>query len=145
MPVIAKIQVPQLLADAGLELRTKPDFNPYRKAIPRFRELATDEKNSLIKKDPKYGHIVCRCENATEGEIVEAIKRAGRTLQDIKFMTRAGFGRCQGGFCGPHVIQILARELDIPITQVVKRGTDSPIILYQSKGLHRNELLPSIT
>ena len=144
-PAVATYEIPKLLVDSGADLTTKSDFNPYRNALPTFRELGAEERNRLIEKDPKYGHIVCRCENVTEGEIVEAIKRGGRTLQDIKFMTRAGFGRCQGGFCGPHVIQILARELDIPITQVVNRGTDSPIILYQRKGLHRNKPLPSIT
>ena len=133
MPVIAKIQVPQLLADAGLELTTKPDFNPYRKKIPRFRELATDEKDRLIKRDPKYGHIVCRCKTVTEGEIVEAVRRGGRTLQDIKFMTRAGLGRCQGGFCGPHIIQILARELGISPTQVL--GREAPALLVENKDL----------
>jgi len=77
VPAIAKIQVPQLLADAGLELTTKPDLNPYRKTIPRFHEISADEKNRLVKRDPKYGHTVYRCKTVTEGEIVEAVRRGG--------------------------------------------------------------------
>jgi len=134
-PAVATNEIPQLLVDAGLELTIKADFNPYRKAMPKFKQLSAEEKNALIKEDFRYGHIVCRCENVTEGEIVEAIRRGARTLQDIKFMTRAGFGRCQGGFCGPQVIGILARELGIAPIQVVERNTDSQIIKYGGKEL----------
>lgn len=134
-PAVATYEIPQLLADAGLQLTTKTDFNPYRKAIPKFNQLSGDEKNRLIKKDPKYGHLVCRCEHVTEGEIVEAIRRGGRTVQDMKLMTGAGFGRCQAGFCGPHVARILSQELGIPINQVVERNADSPVILYDTKEL----------
>ena len=124
-----------MLAEAGLKLISKPDFNPYRKAIPKFRDLSYDERNKLIAQDPRYGHVVCRCETVTEGEIVEAIKRGARTEEGIKMRTRAGMGRCQGGFCGPRVIDILARELNIPITKVTKRSADSPFLLYNSKEL----------
>ena len=124
-----------MLADAGLKLASKSDFNPYRQAIPRFRELSDDERRALIAQDPRYGHVVCRCETVTEGEIVEAIRRGARTEEGIKMRTRAGMGRCQGGFCGPRVIDILARELNIPITRVTKRSADSPFLLYNSKEL----------
>ena len=134
-PAVAKNEIPQLLVDSGLELTTKADFNPYRKAMVKFKQLSPEEKNELIRKDPRYGHIVCRCENVTEGEIIEAIGRGARTLQDIKFMTRTGFGRCQGGFCGPHVIQILSRELGIPPSEVIERNSESQIIKYGNKEL----------
>jgi glycerol-3-phosphate dehydrogenase len=139
-PSVATHEIPQLLADAGLEMTTKSNFNPYRKGIPRVRVLADDEKNKLIAQDSKYGHIVCRCEHAAEGEIVEAIRRGARTVQDVKFMTRAGMGRCQGGFCEPRVIQILSRELDISATQVVMRSSDSPIVFCKGKELLRSGL-----
>ena len=133
IPAIAKYLVPQLLRDAGLELTTKPDFNPYRKGIPRLRDLTDEERNELIARDPRYGHVICRCKTVTEGEMVEAIQRGARTVQDIKFMTRAGLGRCQGGFCRPRVIQILARELGIPVTKVLER--EAPVLLYEGKEL----------
>ena len=132
--------VVNLLGDAGLELVTKPDFNPYRKAMPRFCDLPDDERAKLIAQDPRYGHVVCRCETVTEGEIVEAIRRGARSVAAVKYMTRAGMGRCQGGFCGPRVVNILARELDIPATAVTDFGTGSPIMPYRSK-----ELLPKST
>jgi glycerol-3-phosphate dehydrogenase len=124
-----------MLSDAGLKLVNKTDFNPYRKAIPRFRDLSDDERRALITQDSKYGHVVCRCETVTEGEIVEAIKRGARTEEGVKMRTRAGMGRCQGGFCLPRIINILARELDMPATKVTKRSVDSPFLLYNSKEL----------
>ena len=124
-----------MLADHGLELIRKTDFNPYRKAIPRFHELSDDERRELIAKDPRFGHVVCRCETVTEGEIVEAIKRGARTEEGIKMRTRAGMGRCKRGFCGPRVISILARELNISPLEVTKRSVDSPFLLFRSKDL----------
>jgi glycerol-3-phosphate dehydrogenase len=124
-----------MLGDAGLELETKHNFNPYRKAIPRFGELTNDERNKLIAQNPKYGHVICRCETVTEGEIVEAIGRGARTVQGIQFRTRAGMGRCQRGFCGPRVLKILSRELGVPITEVPFKSPGSEFIKYRSKEL----------
>jgi glycerol-3-phosphate dehydrogenase len=133
-PAISKYVV-GLLGDAGLELTTRSDFNPYRKAIPRFRDLNDDERARLIAQDPRYGRVICRCETVTEGEIVEAIKRGARTVAGVKYMTRVGMGRCQGGFCGPRVVSIIARELNIPVTQVTELGVGSPVVPYRSKEL----------
>jgi glycerol-3-phosphate dehydrogenase len=127
----------ELLGDAGLELTTNPDFNPFRKAIPRFRDLPESERSKLIAQDPRYGHVVCRCETITEGEVVEAIKRGARTVAGVRYATRAGMGRCQGGFCGPRVVSILARELNIPATQIMDSGPGSPIVPFKSKELLR--------
>jgi|LDZT01.1.fsa_nt_gi glycerol-3-phosphate dehydrogenase len=127
--------IPKMLSEAGLKLEKKSNFNPRRKAIPRFRDLSYDERNELIQKDPKYGHVICRCETVTEGEIVEAIKRGAISEQGVKFRTRAGMGRCKRGFCGPRVIEILARELNIPVTEVVKRSYNSVLIPYKAKEL----------
>jgi glycerol-3-phosphate dehydrogenase len=135
-PAIAKYVV-ELLGDAGLELTTRSDFNPFRTAIPRFRDLSDSERNKLIAQDPRYGHVVCRCETVTEGEIVEAIKRGARTVTGVKYMTRAGMGRCQGGFCGPRVVGILARELGVPVTQIMDSGPGSPVVPFESKELLR--------
>jgi len=134
MPAIAK-HIVQVLADQGLDLVEKADFDHCRKAMPKPSELEDDERNRLIATDQRYGHIICRCEEVTEGEIVEAIRRGARTVQGIKFRTRAGMGRCQSGFCGPRVVEILARELDIPRTEVTEKGGLSRILLYRSKEL----------
>jgi glycerol-3-phosphate dehydrogenase len=133
-PAIAK-EVVGLLNQEGLRLEENHSFNPYRKAITHFSELPDEEKRALIAKDPRYGHMVCRCEMITEGEVVEAIRRGATTIDGVKFRTRAGMGRCQGGFCSPRVIGILARELGIPEEEVTKKGSKSRHILYKSKQL----------
>ena len=133
-PSVAKYVV-NLLGNQGLHLAEKPDYKPYRRAVPRFSELPDDERSALIRRDPKYGHVVCRCETVTEGEIVEAIKRGARTVQGVQFRTRAGMGRCQRGFCGPRVVEILGRELNIPRTEVTFKGLGSEILKYKSKEL----------
>ena len=114
-----------MLAEAGLELTTKTDFNPYRKAIPKFRSLSNEERNRLVAKDPRYGRVICRCETVTEGEVVEAIRRGATTLDGVKFRTRASMGRCQGNFCGPKIADILARELGRPLQAITKKGENS--------------------
>jgi glycerol-3-phosphate dehydrogenase len=124
-----------MLLEAGIKLEKNKKFNPRRKGIPRFRDLSDKERNELIKQDSRYGHVICRCETVTEGEIVEAIKRGAISEQGVKFRTRAGMGRCKRGFCGPRVIEILARELKIPVTEVVKRSFDSVLIPYKAKEI----------
>lgn len=133
-PAIAEYVV-NLLGNQGLPLVKKTDFNPYRRSIPRVSDLSDESRRKLIAVDPRYGHIICRCEEISEGEIVEAIKRGARTVDGVKFRTRAGMGRCQGGFCGSRIVEILARELDIPMTEIRQNGGLSRILLYRSKEL----------
>ena len=133
-PAIAEM-VLEILRKEGLYLEKKTDFNAIRKASPYFHSLANKEREELIAADQRYGHVVCRCEHVTEGEVVEAIRRGATTLDGIKFRTRAGMGRCQGGFCTPHVIKILARELQIPMERVTKRGSGSELLPYKIKAL----------
>ena len=133
-PAIAK-EVVKMLADHGLLLHGKDDFNPYRKRSPRFSELSDEEKRALIAQDARYGHVICRCETVTEGEIVEAIRRGATTLDGVKFRTRAGMGRCQSGFCGPRVVSILSKELNIKPTQVTKNSSNSPVLFTETKEL----------
>ena len=87
----------------------------------------------MIAKNPLYGRVICRCETITEGEIEDAIKRpcGATTVDGVKRRTRAGMGRCQGGFCGPKVIHILARELHIPVSEVRKDRLDG--VMYYDK------------
>jgi glycerol-3-phosphate dehydrogenase len=120
-PKIAE-KVVGMLGQKGLRLQRKKHFKSKRKAIPRFRFLSDDERNELIAKDARYGHVICRCETVTEGEIVEAIKRGAFTLQGIMFRTRAGMGRCQRNWCGPKVMQILAEVSGISREEVTFKG-----------------------
>jgi len=130
-PAIAEVVV-DLLKQEGLKLVPKKNFNPYRRWT-RFHRFSTDDKDKLIKKDKRYGNIICRCENVTEAEIVDAIRRGARTLDGVKFRTRAGMGRCQGGFCTPRVVKIMARELNIPPEKITKRGGKSNILWCKTK------------
>ncbi|SDZ03849.1 glycerol-3-phosphate dehydrogenase [Proteiniborus ethanoligenes] len=116
-------------------IELKKDFNPNRKPNIHFMELSDSEKAKLIEKDPSFGRIICRCEHITEGEIVDVIKRkAGATTVDgVKRRARPGSGRCQGGFCAPRVMEILARELEIDITEVVKDSQASHILTGKTK------------
>ncbi|MBN2026536.1 MAG: FAD-dependent oxidoreductase [Actinobacteria bacterium] len=131
----AAMEIVDILQKDGLKMEPNPEFNPRRKAIPDFSELSDAKRRELIKKDPLYGHVVCRCETVTEGEIVEAIRRGATTLDGVKFRVRPGTGRCQGGFCGPRVTRILARELGIPETEVTKRGGESEHLHYETKEI----------
>lgn len=127
--------VTEELKNMGLSLTFKENFIWKRKGIPRFRELPEEEREALIKENPQYGTIICRCETVTEGEIVEAIRRplGARSVDAVKRRVRAGMGRCQGGFCGPRVIEILARELNIPVEEVNKNIKGSYMIAGKNR------------
>lgn len=129
-PAIAETIV-ECLAEAGLKLAPNPAFMPINPVRPKFADLSTSERSKLIAGNPLYGRIICRCESITEGEIVAAIRApcGARTMDGVKRRVRAGMGRCQGGFCGPRVTAILARELGIPVTAVRKDGEDSWLYL----------------
>ena len=133
-PAIGKY-VANLLRDIDGNFQVKKDFNPKRRQVINFMELSDREKKAIIKKDSRYGRIICRCENITEGEIVDAIHRnaGGKTVDGIKRRVRPGSGRCQGGFCQPRVMEILARELDLDITEVLKDAPGTNIALYKTK------------
>lgn len=124
--------VVKALGDAPL----KADFNPIRRPRVKLAHMTDEEKQALIEKDPRFGRIICRCEMITEGEIVDAINRSvgGRTLNGIKRRIRPGAGRCQGGFCGPRVVEILSRELGVNILDVVQEGPDSKILVKETKA-----------
>ena len=118
-----------------LQLSEKEDFIAQRKDILNPNKLTIEERNELIRREPAYGTIVCRCESVTEGEILDAIRRpvGARSLDGVKRRTRAGMGRCQAGFCSPKVMEILRRELDIDLTEVTKSGGDSYIVNARTK------------
>lgn len=127
--------VVEKLKEIGCQLTFKENFQPTRRGIPRFHEMSREEQEKLIQENPLYGTIVCRCETITEGEIVNAIQRplGARTVDAVKRRVRAGMGRCQGGFCGPKVIEILSRELGIPTEEVNKNLPGSYMIVGKNK------------
>ena len=127
-PAIAELMT-KLLSDAGMVLVEKRDFQKKRVGWPRFEPGSLSERKKMIASNPKYAHVVCRCEQVMEAEILEAIRRGANTMDAIKHITRAGMGRCQGGFCGITVMNHLAKQLRIPPTQVTKKGEGSHQII----------------
>ena len=127
--------VVDILREQGLQLAENQAFTPVRKGPVRFHQLTRTQQRELIAKDPAYGHIVCRCETVTEGEIRDAIRApaGARDVDGVKRRTRAGMGRCQGGFCGAKVVEILSRELGIPEEEVTKFGGKSNIVYEKTK------------
>jgi glycerol-3-phosphate dehydrogenase len=126
-PAIA-LMIIDILKASGLKLNKKKNFKKYDKPHRRLTLLSNKEKELLIKLNKEYGNIVCRCETVSEAEVVAAIKNGARTVDGIKFRTRAGMGRCQAGFCTHHVMRILSKELGIPEEKITKRGGDSLIV-----------------
>ena len=134
-PAIAAY-IAELLRAQGLELAENPDFVAVRKSAHAFRDASLEEKNAMIRENPAYGRIICRCEGVTEGEILDAIRRnPGATdLDGVKRRTRAQMGRCQGGFCMPYITELLAREQGIAYEAVTKCGGNSVINVGKTKG-----------
>lgn len=124
-----------LLEERGIKARPREGFSPYRRRVPRFRELSMEERDRLIAADPDWGTVVCRCETVTRKEVIDAIHRplGARTVDAVKRRTRAGMGRCQGGFCTPRIAAILAEELGIPETEVTKFGGGSRLLVGRVK------------
>jgi glycerol-3-phosphate dehydrogenase len=126
-PAIAEY-VKDMLA-GKIPLSPRQGYSATRKAIPRFRHLSSDDRNRLIKKDPEYGEVVCRCELVTKREVREAIKRGARSLDGIKFRTRSQMGRCHGSFCTMKIMAIMAEELGLAYDEITKRGRGSELAI----------------
>lgn len=138
-PAIAELVIDLLrglMVQRGMELEEKPDFNPFRKGHTDFASLSHDEQDRLIKNNPAYGHIICRCEHITEGEILDVLHSpiVPTSIDAIKRRTRAGMGRCQGGFCQPRVLEILARELGKDWTDITLKGRGSNILVAANRS-----------
>jgi glycerol-3-phosphate dehydrogenase len=133
-PAIGEYVGQMLKEKMGLE--EKENWIGTRKGILNPADLSIEERNELIKKEPAYGRIICRCEMVTEGEIIDAIHRplGARSLDGVKRRTRAGMGRCQAGFCSPRTMDIINRELGIPMEKITKLGGDSKIVIERTKG-----------
>jgi glycerol-3-phosphate dehydrogenase len=129
--------VVELMVNEGEKLLAKRDWNPIRPPRIHFRKLPLAEQKKLIKADPRYGRVVCRCEMVTEGEIIAEIHAPipAVTYDAIKRRTWLGTGRCLGSFDMPRVVDILARELGIPPEQVSKRGSGSEFLFRPTKAV----------
>jgi len=126
-PAIALLAA-DLLKKNGLMLKKRTFFHSHRKKTVHLFAVPFNRTKRLIKKDPGYGDIVCRCEMVSAKEIKDAILRGARTLDGIKFRTRAQAGRCHGSFCTTRLLKILSSELQKPLTEITKRGRGSPIV-----------------
>jgi glycerol-3-phosphate dehydrogenase len=125
-PAIAE-EVAKMLGQRT-DLVPRKGYVAKRTAIPRFRLLSNKERNDLIRKDPEFGEIVCRCELVTKAEVKQAIRRGARTLDGIKFRTRTQMGRCHGSFCTMKIMSIMAEELRLPYEAISKRGKGTELI-----------------
>lgn len=126
-PAIAEYMI-KLIVDSGINLKKKRVFKKYREKSEHLFSIPLKATKKLIKKDSAYGDIVCRCEMVSAKEIRDAIKRGARTLDGIKFRTRAGAGRCHGCFCTTRIMHILHEETGIPLAEISKRGRGSEIV-----------------
>ena len=113
-----------------------PNFNPIRKGIPHLAKMSAEERDKLIKQNPAYGEIVCRCEEISKGEILDALNSPipVYALDAIKRRVRPGMGRCQGGFCSPLVMKILAEHKGVKVEEITKANQQSKVLLGDTKG-----------
>lgn len=120
-----------------LDLQKNPAFVARRKGILNPAGLPMKERNKFIRKNPAYGNIICRCEMISEGEILDAVHRplGAKSLDGVKRRTRAGMGRCQSGFCTPRTMEILHRELGIPMEELTKCGGASQLLVGINKEI----------
>lgn len=133
-PAIA-LYVIELIQHIGMVLPEKSNFNPHRKPYVYLSTLSPDDITALIKENPAYGRIICRCETVSEGEILDTFKRPIpiTTVDALKRRTRVGMGRCQGGFCTPRILEILHQQLKIPSDKIEKRTKRSYVVLNYTK------------
>jgi glycerol-3-phosphate dehydrogenase len=134
-PAIAEY-VRDILKDEGLALAEKAGFQGPVPCAPRFSAADPDERERLVAENPLFARVVCRCELVTEAEVQDAIDRGARTLDGIKFRTRAGMGRCQGGFCTSRCMKLLAERGGVPIHEITKRGGGSWIVTEMTNDQH---------
>lgn len=133
-PVIAEDITALALRRFPAGLKEKSDFIPRRAAPCETASMHDAERHTLIKQDPLYGKIVCRCEQISEGEIRDAVRSCRAlgmqniSLDAVKRRGRAGMGRCHGGFCTPRVMEIISREAGIPLERITKKGGSSYIL-----------------
>lgn len=134
-PAVAE-DVSEMAVDMLGGAEKNESFNPIRKAPPKLSEMSDEERAKLIAENPDYGVIVCRCEEISRGEILDALRSpiCVPTLDGVKKRVRPGMGRCQGGFCSPLVTKMIAEYLGVPVTEVKKSSEESPVVFESRKG-----------
>jgi len=134
-PAIAKMVVQMIKEKVGLSEKT--DFNPIRKRTTPFSEASRAEQTALINKNSAYGEIVCRCEHVSKQEVLAALNNpiSAKTVAAVKYRTRAGMGRCQGGFCLPKIVEILKEEYGISPEAIKLKNADSSLFIGETKHL----------
>ena len=127
---IAKYVI-NILNDLGVSFVSKESWNGLRESMCKFKEMNLEEKDAFIRENPEYGKIICRCETITEGEILSAIRTNPKALDvdSVKRRTRAGMGRCQGGFCTPYILKMISKENGISLEEVTKKGEGSEFLV----------------
>ena len=134
-PAIAEEVVGLVRASGRVTMTKREDWTGTREPVKRFREMTDAERAELVRENPAYGRIICRCETVTEQEIRDAIRRpaGARSVDGVKRRTRSGMGKCQGGFCGPRVVDILAEELGCEPTEITKFGGASYMLTGKTR------------
>lgn len=132
---IANLTIKAMYQNEKIKVLPNENFNPYRKPIPKISEMSSEERDKYIKQNPDYGEIVCRCEEISKGEIIDALRRpiVVPHIDAIKRRVRPGMGRCQGGFCSPLVVDIISKECNIPTEEVTKKGSTSNMFFGKTK------------
>jgi len=138
-PAIAKMVV-QIIKKRRI-LKEKKDFNPLRRRTNPFHEATRTKQTSLIKADPAYGEIVCRCEHVSKREVLNALDNpfSAKTINAVKYRTRAGMGRCHGGFCLPKIVEILNKEYGLLSKEINLKSNNSPLFVGETKDLRGKE------
>lgn len=126
-----------------INLKPNPNWNPYRKTIPNLANMSLIERDSFIKRNPDYGLIICRCEEISKGEIIDALHSPipVHSVDAIKRRVRAGMGRCQGGFCMPSVMKLISEETNTPLMDITKKGGASKILIEENQSVYRDDCL----
>ncbi len=139
-PAISDMVI-KILKDNGLKLNDNPNYNPNNEQKTILRYLNDEQKNDIIRKNPEYGRIICRCEQISKGEVLDAIhsKIPALSMDAIKRRTRTGMGRCQGGFCLPNIIKILSEETGKPIESILKNDEGSNLFIGKTKCLLKDD------
>lgn len=137
-PAVAKdvAKMAAKMVSASHPVKKNESYNPYRKGVPRLREMSPEQRNKLIQKRPDYGVMICRCEEISKGEIVDALcsPLPVYTVDGVKKRVRPGMGRCQGGFCMPLVAEIISEVTGQPLEKVKKSGGDSYLLFGKTKA-----------
>ena len=119
-----------------MDLKLNPDYKPYRRENPHLKDMSFEERNRLIRINPDYGVIICRCEEVSKGEIIDALNSPipVKSLDALKRRVRPGMGRCQGGFCTPLTMKIISQQCGVNMLSITKKGDRSNIVIGETKG-----------